>query len=70
MICYCRNITCYCVNDTHREKLYFVQFSTKNGCLPASDLFHMFTQAITFYTFHYRVLKVQMLENCDSSNRQ
>ena len=29
----------------------------KNGCLAASDLFHMFTQSIKFHTFHYPVLK-------------
>ena len=28
-----------------------------NGCLAASDLFHMFTQRIKVYTFHYDVLK-------------
>ena len=32
-------------NDTRREKLCFTQFSTKNGCLAASDLFCMFTQS-------------------------
>ena len=37
----------------------FTQFSTRNGRLAASDLFHMFTQSIKFYTFHYHVLKVQ-----------
>ena len=42
----------------------------KNDCLTASDLFHMFTQSIKFYTFHYRVLRVQMFEKCNSSNRK
>ena len=46
------------VNDTHREKLCFTQFSTRNGCLAASDLIQMFTQSIKFYTFHCHVLKV------------
>ena len=41
-------------NDTHREKLCFTQFNTKNGCLAASDLSHMFTQSITVQTFHYQ----------------
>ena len=40
------------VNDTHREKLCFTQF-----CMPAFDIFHIFTQLIMFYTFHYPVLK-------------
>ena len=32
-----------CLNDTHREKLFYsIQY--KNGCLADSDLFHMFTQ--------------------------
>ena len=29
----------------------------RNGCLAASDLFHMFTQSIKLYTSHYHVLK-------------
>ena len=40
------------------------------NCLAASDLFRMFTQSIKFYTFYYYVLRVQMFEKCDSSNRQ
>ena len=42
-------------NDTQREKLCFAQFITR---MAASDLFHMFTQSIKFYT------------KCDLSNRQ
>ena len=34
----------------------FTQFSTRNGCLAASDHFHMFTQSIKFYTLYYHVL--------------
>ena len=33
----------------------FTQF--KNGCLVASDLFHMFTEAIKLGTFYHDVLK-------------
>ena len=41
------------IND--REKLsYSIQY--KNGCLANSDLFHMFTQSIKFYTFYHHVL--------------
>ena len=59
------------LNDTHGEKLCFIQLSTKNGWLAASDLFHIFTQLIKFYyTFHYHVLGVQMFGKCDSSNKQ
>ena len=40
-----------------QEKAVFYQgctkFSTRNGCLAASDLFHIFTQSIKFYEFHY-----------------
>ena len=44
------------INDSYGEKLfYLVQY--KNRRLAASDLFHMFTQSIKFYTFHYQVLK-------------
>ena len=35
-------------------KLCLTQFSTR---MAASDLFHMFTQSIKFYTFQYSVLK-------------
>ena len=52
------------------EKLSFTQFSTTNIRLAASDLFHMFTQSIEFYTFHFNVLGAQMFEKCDSSNRE
>ena len=54
-------------HDTHRERPVFHSIQYKNGCLAASDLFHMFTQLIKFYTFH---LSQQMLEKCDSSDRQ
>ena len=30
---------------------YSIQY--KNGCLAASELFHMFTQSVKFYTFYY-----------------
>ena len=56
-------------DDTHREKLCFIQFSTKNGWLAASDLFHMFTQWIKFVHSIIHV-RVKMFEKCDSSNRQ
>ena len=46
----------YSFNDTHREKMfYLIQY--KNGYSAASDLFHMFTESIKFYTFYYHVLK-------------
>ena len=60
-------------NDTHREKLLgegFTQFSTRNGWLAASDLFHVFAQSIKVYTFNYYLLRVPMFEKWDSSNRQ
>ena len=42
--------------DTHREKLFY-SIRYKNGCLAASDLFHMFTQSIKgatkLYFAHY-----------------
>ena len=55
------------INNTHREKLCFAQFTKRiywNRSLADSDLFHMFTQSIKLYTFHctdsipeYRCLK-------------
>ena len=56
-------------NNTHREKLCFTQFSTIGAGLLLT-FFIMFTQPINFYTFHYHVLRVQLFEKCDSSNRQ
>ena len=48
---------------------YLIQY--KNDRLAVSDLFDMFTQSVKFYyTFYYHVLRVQMFEKCDSSNRQ
>ena len=38
------------INNTHTEKLSyegFTQFSTRNGWLAASDLFHMFTYQLS-----------------------
>ena len=45
------------INHTHREKAVFYSIHYKNGCLTPSGLFHMFTQSINFYTFHYHILK-------------
>ena len=50
-------IKTFLINDTHREKLFY-SIHYKNGRLAASDLFHMFTQTIKFYTFYYHVLKI------------
>ena len=47
-------------NNTHWEKLSFTQFSTRiywNSSLADSELFHMFTQSIKFFTFHCHILK-------------
>ena len=59
------------LNDTHREKNVFYSIQYKNGWLVASDLFDMITQSVKFYsTSYYNVLRVQMFEKCDPSNRQ
>ena len=42
---------------TESGKTVFYSVKYKSGCLAASYLFHMFTQSIKFYTFHYHVLK-------------
>ena len=52
-------------------KTVFYSIKYKNGWFAASDLFDMFTQSTKFYyTLYYHVLRVQMLEKCDSSNGQ
>ena len=47
-------------NHPHRENSV-IQYNSlnqhKNGCLAASDLFHMFTQWIKLFSFYYYVLK-------------
>ena len=43
----------------HMEKLRFTHFRTRidqDRSLAASDLFHMFTKSIKFYTFHCHML--------------
>ena len=40
------------LNDTDREKMFY-SIQCKNGCLAASDLFHLFKQSVKFYTFYY-----------------
>ena len=48
------DLTVKLIDDTHMEKLFYaIQY--KNGCLAASDLFHMFTQSPKLYIFHYPV---------------
>ena len=56
-------------NNSHRERLVFHSIQYANGWLAASDLFHVFTQAIKFYTFHYeyRCLK-NVIHQIDSKN--
>ena len=50
------------------KKLCFTQFiQYKKSCLAVSDLFHMFTQSIKFYTFHYHVLKSTNVWKMDTS---
>ena len=57
-ICFVRYIPFYflLINDTRKEKTVFYSIQYMNGCLAASDLFHMFTQSMKFYTFPYHVL--------------
>ena len=49
--------------------MVFHSIQYRNGWLDASDLFHMFTQSIKFYTFHYqyRFLK-NVTHQIDSKN--
>ena len=46
-------------NVTHTEKPGFTQFNARiywKRSLAVSDLFHMFTQSVKFYTFHCHIL--------------
>ena len=61
------------VSDTHRERL-FCSIQYKNGCLAASDLFHIFTQSIIYvlyivlpYIKEYICLK-NVIHQTDSKN--
>ena len=62
------NLTILTVTQLQLQLRYSIRY--KNGCLATSDLFHMFTQSVKFYIFHYHVLRVQMFEKCDISNIQ
>ena len=57
------------INDTDRERLVFHSVQYRNDWLTTSNLFHMFTQSIKFYTFHYqyRCLK-NVIHHIDSKN--
>ena len=51
------------LNDTHREKMCFIQLSTRMTDWQLLTIFHMVTQSITFrHTFYYDVLRVRMFE--------
>ena len=58
------------LDDTHRERLAFHSIQYRNRWLAASDLFHMFTQSIKFYTFHYQYKCLKnVIHQIDSKNR-
>ena len=66
-----KRVTVRVISDTHREKLCFTHLSTRMAAWLLLTFFMCFTQSVKFYTFHYHVLRVQMLfEKYDSSNRQ
>ena len=69
-ILYVSQYPVFLITRYSQGKTVFYSVQYKNGCLAASGLFHIFTQSIKFYIFHYHVLRVQMFEKCDSSNRQ
>ena len=58
------------LNDTHRERQVFHSIQYRNGWLAASDLFHMLTQSVQFYTLHfqYSCLK-NVIYQIDSKNK-
>ena len=46
------------LKDTQRETLFYsIQYKNLFISLTASDIFHVFTQTIKFYTFHCHILK-------------
>ena len=51
------------LNDTHREKMCFIQLSTRMTDWQLLTIFHMVTQSITFrHTFYYHILRARMFE--------
>ena len=62
-------VFCFLFNDTYSERLVFHSIQYRNDWLAASDLSHMFTQSIKFYTFRfqYRCLK-KVIHQIDSKN--
>ena len=49
-------------HDTLGQKLtVFYSVRYNSGYLAASDLFHMFTQSIEFYAFHYGIKSSEFL---------
>ena len=52
-----KNTNCAFPLTILKGKTVFHSIQYKNGCLAASDLFHMFTESIEFYTLYYQVLK-------------
>ena len=47
------------ISNIHREKLCFIQLSTRTHryrCLDAPDFFHIFTQFVKLFTFHCGIL--------------
>ena len=58
-----------CFNDTHRKRLVFHSIQYRNDWLAASNLFHMFTKLIKFYTFHYQYRCLEnVIHQIDSKN--
>ena len=47
----------YILNDTHKEKLSFTQFSTRIAAWLLLTFSIIFTQSVKFYIFHYQVFK-------------
>ena len=58
------------VNDTHREKLCFTQFSRRIAAWLLLTFFECLHNQLSFILFIITYQIVQMLEKCGSSNRQ
>ena len=58
------------VNDTHKGKLCFTQFSTKTAAWLLLTLFICLHNQLSFLNSIITYYRVQMFEKCDSSYRQ
>ena len=71
-MCVCIYIHMHCVvfNDNHRQKLCFTQFSTRMAARLLLTFPICLHNQLSYIYIPYHILRAQMFEKCDSSNRQ